>query len=195
MADIGYARVSTSRQSLDQQLDALQAAGVAPDRIYSDKLSGAREDRPGLAAALDYARDGDTLTVTSLDRLGRSLTHVITTIAQLQERGIVLRSLRESIDFSTSVGRMLAAIFAALAEYERELINERATAAREARAARGLTVGRPRRLNADKARQIRALRNQGESIADLCATFGVSRATLYRALGEGHDDRRLPRVG
>lgn len=184
MADIGYARVSTSRQSLDQQLDALTAAGVDPERIYTDKLSGARTDRPGLAAALDYAREGDRLTVTSLDRLGRSLTHVIATIDDLAQRGIVLRSLRESIDFSTSVGRMIAAIFAALAEYERVLIAERATSAREARSKRDLPVGRPRKLTPDKARQARALRASGEPIADIMATLGVSRATLYRALGD-----------
>src|SRR4051794_29273117 len=102
---LGYARVSTRKQTTDQQVDALVAAGVDPDRIYSDVLSGARQDRPGLAALLTYAREGDTIVVVALDRLGRSLSHMVKTIEELQGRDINLKSLREGIDFSTSTGR------------------------------------------------------------------------------------------
>lgn len=182
MTAIGYTRVSTSHQTTDQQLDALTAAGV--ERVFTDVMSGARDDRPGLAALLDYARTGDTVVVVALDRLGRSLSGIIRTIEQLGERGVHIRSLREGIDTSTSVGRMLAGVFGALAEYERSLINERATAAREAAAARGKQTGRPKSLTDDQARQLRTLHAGGESVADLCRSFGVSRATAYRVLGD-----------
>jgi len=180
MAVIGYARVSTDHQCLEAQHDALTAAGCA--RIFTDKLSGAREDRPGLAALLDYVRAGDMVTVVALDRLGRSLSAVIRTIERLTENQVLLRSLREGIDYSTSTGRMLAGIFAALAEYERELIHERAAAARAAARLRGRHTGRPPRLTPTQTRQVRSLRTGGESINELVRTFGVSRATIYRAL-------------
>jgi DNA invertase Pin-like site-specific DNA recombinase len=180
MANLGYARVSTSNQTLEQQFDALDAVPV--ERIFHDVMSGVRTDRPGLQALLNYARDGDTVTVVALDRLGRSLSHVIATIDDLQSRGILLRSLREGVDFNTSVGRMVAGIFAALAEYERTLINERATAAREAARARGRHVGRKRLLDPARIEQARILRSNGQSVAEICATLAVSRATLYRAL-------------
>jgi DNA invertase Pin-like site-specific DNA recombinase len=173
---VGYARVSTDHQSLDQQLDALNAAGCA--RIFTDHLSGAREDRPGLVALLGYIRDGDTVVVVALDRLGRSLSGVIRTIETLTEAGVLLKSLREGIDYSTATGRMLAGIFAALAGYERELMHERAAAAR----ARGRHTGRPAKLTPAQVRQVRALRTGGESITELVAGYGVSRATIYRAL-------------
>ncbi len=179
MANLGYARVSTGRQSLDQQHDALTAAGV--ERIFDDKTSGARNDRPGLTALLDYARDGDTVTVVALDRLGRSLSGVIATIDTLHHRGILLRSLREGIDYTTPTGRMLAGIFAALAEYERTLINERATAARDAARARGRHIGRTPKLSPTQIEHAHALRAAGTTIAEISETLHVSRATLYRA--------------
>jgi len=145
-------------------------------------LSGARDDRPGLAALLAYARPGDTVVVAALDRLGRSLSGVIRTIETLTKAGVALRSLREGIDYSTPTGRMLAGIFAALAEYERDLMHERAAAAREAARVRGRHTGRTRSLTPDQIRQVRALRAEEESVADLVRTFGVSRATIYRAL-------------
>src|SRR6202043_688066 len=134
-AQLGYARVSTGHQSLDQQLDALTAAGVNPKRVYRDKLSGAstREQRPGLAALLDYARHGDAIVVVGIDRLGRNAAEVMTTIRDLGERGIVLRSLREGIDTANASGRMVAGVLASLAELELELGRERRTAARDAR--------------------------------------------------------------
>lgn len=179
----GYARVSTARQVNDRQVDALVEHGVAPADIYTDKISGAKFVRRGLSELLSVAREGDTIVVASLDRLGRSLSQVIATANELNQRGIVLRSLRESIDYSTSVGRMLAGIFASLAEYERDLINERAAEARASAKARGKQVGRPPRLTVDQARQLRALHDSGESVADLCASFKVSRATVYRIIG------------
>jgi len=177
---VGYARVSTDHQSLEAQRDALTAAGCM--RVFPDQLSGVREDRPGLAALLDYVRAGDVVVVVALDRLGRSLSSVIRTIETLTETGVLLRSLREGIDYSTPTGRMLAGIFAALAGYERELMHERAAAARAAARARGRHTGRPPRLTADQGRQVRSLRAGGETIADLVRGFGVSRATIYRAL-------------
>jgi len=182
-----YARVSTDHQSLEAQHDALTAAAGC-ERIFTDKLSGAREDRPGLAALRDYVRAGDTVTVVALDRLGRSPSTVIRTIERLTEDGVLLRSLREGIDYSTSTGRMLAGIFAALAEYERELIHERAAAARAAARLRGRHTGRPPRLTPAQTRQVRSLRTGGESINELVRTFGVSRATIYRALHASEQD-------
>lgn len=180
MTLIGYARVSTDHQSLEAQRDALTAAGC--ERIFTDTMSGASESRPGLAALLDYARAGDTIVVVALDRLGRSLSRVIRTIETLTTAGVLLRSLREGIDYATPTGRMLAGIFGALAEYERELMHERAAAARAAARARGRHTGRPPRLSPAQARQVRALRDGGKSITDLVRTFAVSRATIYRAL-------------
>lgn len=179
---LGYARVSTKKQTTDAQLDALVAAGVEPDRVYADVLSGARSDRPGLAALLNYAREGDTIVVVALDRLGRSLSHMVKTIEDLQARGVNLRSLREGIDFATPTGRLQAAIFSAMAEYERELIRERATAAREAAAARGRQVGRPRALSASQAETARRMRDGGFDVTSIAKTLAVSRATIYRAI-------------
>lgn len=176
----GYARVSTGHRSLEAQTDALTAAGC--ERIFSDTLSGAREDRPGLPAMVDYVCPGDTVVVVALDRLGRSLSGVIRTVETLTAAGVLLRSLREGIDYSTPTGRMLAGIFTALAAYERDLMHERATAAREAAHLRGRHTGRPPKLTKDQARQVRSLRAGGEPISDLVRSYGVSRATIYRAL-------------
>ena len=133
---------------------------------------------------MTYVREGDTVVVVALDRLGRSLSGIIRTIESLTERGIVLRSLRESIDTSTSVGRMLVGIFGSLAEYERSLIAERSEVAREAARARGRQTGRPRALNADQAALARRMRDAGESVATIRTTLGVGRSTLYRLLAE-----------
>jgi len=141
--------VSTEHQSLDQQVDALAAAGVESSRVYSDKLSGmsTREQRPGLASLLDYAREGDAIVVVGIDRLGRNAAEVMTTIRELGERGIVLRSLREGIDTSNATGRMVAGVLASLAELELELGRERRAASRNARKARGQSIGRPKALD------------------------------------------------
>src|SRR5689334_20823428 len=151
---IGYARVSTTDQTLALQQDALTKAGC--DRIFTDTASGARTDRPGLAEALTYARSGDTLVVWRLDRLGRSLVHLIQTVAQLQERGVHFRSLQEQLDTSTSGGKLVFHFFGALAEFERDLIRERTMAGLAAARARGRRGGR-RPLSEAKVRQLRTL--------------------------------------
>lgn len=183
---LGYARVSTGHQSLDQQVDALTAAGVDSDRVYSDKLSGAstREQRPGLAALLDYARPGDAIVVVGIDRLGRNAAEVMTTIRELGERNIVLRSLREGIDTSNATGRMVAGVLASLAELELELGRERRTAARDARRARGQSIGRPKALDHSRMALAQRMHASGESASIIAATLGVSRATVYRALAD-----------
>lgn len=183
---LGYARVSTSHQSLDQQVDALTAAGVDAERVYSDRLTGTstREQRPGLGALLDYARDGDAIVVIGIDRLGRNAAEVMSTIRELGERGIVLRSLREGIDTSDAAGRMVAGVLASLAELELELGRERRSAAREARRARGQHIGRPKALTKSKAELARRMHNSGESANTIATTLGVSRATVYRVLAE-----------
>ena len=185
-AQLGYARVTTGHQSLDQQLDALTAAGVDPNRIYSDKLSGTstREQRPGLAALLDYARPGDAIVVVGIDRLGRNAAEVMTTIRELRDREIVLRSLREGIDTSNATGRMVAGVLASLAELELELGRERRAAAREARRARGQHIGRPKALDEKKAALAQRMHASGESASTIATALGVSRATVYRVLAE-----------
>src|SRR5258705_5670966 len=184
-AQLGYARVSTEHQSLDQQLDALTAAGVDADRVYTDKLSGAsaRAQRPGLAALMDYAREGDAIVVIGIDRLGRNAAEVMMTIRELGERGIVLRSLREGIDTSNATGRMVAGVLASLAELELELGRERRPAARDGRRARGQSIGRPKALTDEKAGLARRMHASGEGASTIAATLGVSRATVYRVLG------------
>ncbi|MCB0933371.1 MAG: recombinase family protein [Mycobacterium sp.] len=183
---LGYARVSTGHQSLDQQLDALAAAGVGPDHLYTDKLSGTstREQRPGLATLLAYARPGDSIVVVGIDRLGRNAAEVMATIRELGQRDIVLRSLREGIDTGTATGRMVAGVLASLAELELELGRERRSAAREARRARGQHVGRPKALDASKAALARRMHAAGEPVKTIAETLGVSAATVYRVLAE-----------
>jgi DNA invertase Pin-like site-specific DNA recombinase len=178
-----------SLESLDQQADALTEAGVDPARLYSDKLSGAstREQRPGLAALLDYAREGDAIIVVGIDRLGRNAAEVMSTIRELGERGIVLRSIREGIDTSNATGRMVAGVLASLAELELELKRERRSAAREARRSRGQAIGRPKALDASKTALVRRMHASDESARTIAAALGVSRATVYRVLAEEAD--------
>lgn len=189
---LGYARVSTDHQSLDQQQDALTAAGVELERIYSDKLSGTttRDERPGLAALLDYAREGDVIVVIGIDRLGRSLIEVMSTIRDLGQRGIVLRSLREGIDTSTATGRMVAGVLASVAELELELQRERRAASMEARRQRGQPVGRPPALTASQVAQVLKLHAGGESVVDIAKSFRVGRDTVYRVIRAAAADER-----
>jgi DNA invertase Pin-like site-specific DNA recombinase len=183
---LGYARVSAGHHSLDQQVDALTAAGVQTARVYGDKLSGTstRKQRPGLAALMDYAREGDAIVVVGIDRLGRNAAEVMTTIRELGERGIVLRSLREGIDTSNAAGRMVAGVLASLAELELEFGRERRAAARAARRARGQSVGRPKALDESKMALAQRMHASGESANTIAATLGVSRATVYRVLAD-----------
>lgn len=190
---LGYVRVSTGHQSLDAQTDALTAAGVDPERIYSDKLTGTstREQRPGLAALLDYARSGDTIVVVGIDRLGRNAAEVMLTIRDLGERGIVLRSLREGIDTANATGRMIAGVLASLAELELELGRERRAAAKAARRARGMPIGRPRKLSPDKLALAERMRASGEPVPTIAATLRVSVPTMYRLLAERAGQREV----
>lgn len=180
---LGYARVSTASQDLDGQLVALAAQGVESGRVFTDKLSGAvNTDRPGLAALLHYAREGDTVVVTAIDRLGRSVAEVTRTIAELGERRILLRAIREGIDTGTPTGRAVAAIMATLAELELELGRERRTASRDARRARRLPATKPAKLTFERQQQLRRLAETGEPVHELAKAFGISRATAYRYL-------------
>jgi DNA invertase Pin-like site-specific DNA recombinase len=181
-ATLGYARVSTNGQNLDAQVTALTAAGVDADRIFTDKLSGVGTHRPGLAAMLNYARDGDTVVVTAIDRLGRSVAEVTRTISGFGERRILLRALREGVDTGTPTGRAVAAIMATLAELELELGRERRAASRDSRRARSLPATKPARLTAERQQQLRRLAETGEPVHELAKAFGISRATAYRYL-------------
>jgi len=182
-AVLGYARVSTTGQDLVTQLIALNAAGVDTECVFTDRLSGsAKTARPGLAAMLDYARAGDTLVVCAIDRLGRSVAEVTRTIAELSERRILLRALREGIDTATPTGRAVAAIMATLAELELELGRERRAASRESRRARHLPATKPPKLTIDRQEQLRRLAATGEPVRELAAAFGIGRATAYRYL-------------
>lgn len=183
---IGYARVSKAdgRQSLDLQTDALNAAGVPAARIWSDLASGRTEDRAGLEACLKAARAGDVLVVWKLDRLGRSLHHLVRTVALLSDRDIGLRVLTgqgAQIDTTTAAGRLCFGIFAALAEFESELIRERTLAGLQAARARGRTGGRRFALSKAQVRlAMAAMANRDTSVAALCKDLGISPVTLYR---------------
>src|SRR5215217_1884849 len=181
---IGYARVSTTDQTLALQQDALQMASC--DRIFTDTASGSKAERKGLDEALDFARAGDTLVVWRLDRLARSLRHLIDTINSMQARGVGFRSLTEQIDTTTSGGKLIFHVFGALAEFERDLIRERTHAGLTAARARGRLGGRPKKLaDAKQLELARTLYAGGETDIDtICATLGISRATLYRYLKE-----------
>jgi DNA invertase Pin-like site-specific DNA recombinase len=190
---LGYGRVSTEHQSLDQQGDALAAAGVESSRVYSDKLSGTstRQQRPGLASLLDYAREGDAIVVVGIDRLGRNAAEVVTTIRELGDRGIVVRSLREGIDTSNATGRMVAGVLASLAELELELGRERRAASRDARRARGQSIGRPKALDQSKVALAQRMHASGESASTIAATLKVSRATVCRVLADDNDTEEV----
>ncbi|HMB07613.1 MAG TPA: recombinase family protein [Isosphaeraceae bacterium] len=180
---IGYARVSTADQKLDLQNDALTQAGC--ERIFTDTTSGTNAARTGLEQALAFARKGDTLVVWKLDRLGRSLRHLVETLAALRGRGIGFRSLQESLDTTTSGGKLVFHVFAALAEFERDLIRERTRAGLDAARARGKRGGRRRKLDARKRAQALTLyQDKSNTIDDICRTLRVGRSTLYRYLAE-----------
>ena len=184
---IGYARVSTNEQNLDLQRDALRKAGVSVKNLYTDKITGTKEERPGLAEALSHLREGDTLVVWRLDRLGRSLKHLIETVTALQITGVSFQSITENINTSSATGQLVFHIFASLAEFERSLIKERTIVGVAAARARGRKGGRPhldtawskvamaKRLYADKT----------NTPDDICETLHISRATLYRYINAG----------
>lgn len=183
---IGYMRVSKTdgSQATDLQYDALVAAGVNPAHLYEDQASGKHESRPGLASCLKALRPGDTLIVWKLDRLGRDLRHLINTVHDLTERGVGLKVLTghgAAIDTTTAAGKLVFSIFAALAEFERELIAERTVAGLASARARGRKGGRPFKMNAAKLRLAMAAMGQPETkVSDLCHELGITRQTLYR---------------
>ena len=176
---VAYVRVSTAEQSLNLQLDAVKAAGA--ERTFTDVASGNRDDRPGLIAAIAFARPGDTLLVWRLDRLGRSLPHLVATLNDLSTRNIGFRSLTESIDSGTAGGRLVLNLFASLASFERDLLRERTMAGLNAARARGRVGGRPQIMTlkmVSKAQTLLAEPNV--KVADVCKIMGVGRSTLYR---------------
>lgn len=180
---IGYARVSTDDQNLDLQRDALEKAGC--EKIYTDQQSGASTERLGLSGVLEIARAGDTLVVWRLDRLGRSLKHLIHLVEKLEQQGIGLRSLQENIDTTTSGGRLVFHLFGALAEFERNLIRERTQAGLSAARARGRQGGRPKLLDPKKRElALRLYKERQHSIAEICKIMGISKSTLYNYLAE-----------
>ena len=177
---LGYARVSTLHQDEALQHDALRQAGC--DRIYADKASGKLESRPGLDDLLAHARAGDTVVVWRLDRLGRSLKHLIEVVADLEHRGVAFQSLTEAIDTSTSGGRLVFHVFASLAEFEAGIIRERTLAGLAAARARGRTGGRPTVWTPEKQRTAHSMHHAGEDVSDIARVLGVSRASVYRLL-------------
>jgi DNA invertase Pin-like site-specific DNA recombinase len=176
----GYARVSTADKDKALQVDALKAAGC--DKIYVDHASGSLERRVELDRILEQIREGDTLAVWRLDRLGRSLKHLMTVVADLETRGVAFQSLTETIDTNTVAGKLLFHIFGALAEFERALIQERTVAGLAAARARGRMGGRPSVWNAKKAKAACKMYDDGETVADISAVLKVSRASIYRML-------------
>jgi DNA invertase Pin-like site-specific DNA recombinase len=181
---IGYMRVSTDgdRQVLDLQRDALLAAGVDERHPFEDRISGSRGDRAGLTRALAFVRPGDCLVVWKLDRLGRSLPHLLTTVTDLKERGIAFRSLTEQMDTTTPQGEFLFHVFGALAQFERSLTQERVRAGLAAASRRGRRGGRPAVIDVEKLLAITAALDGGATKAAVCRTFGIRRSTLIDSL-------------
>ena len=181
---IGYMRVSTDgdRQSTDLQRDALMSAGVDERNIFDDKASGSKDDRVGLAQALEYVKEGDTLVVWKLDRLGRSLPHLIEIISHLKSKSVGVKSLTEGMDTSSPSGELLFHVFGALAQFERSLIQERVNAGLTAARKRGRIGGRPRAISQEKMATILEALNSGMSKAAVCRTFEVKRSTLIDAI-------------
>ena len=180
---IGYARVSTLEQNLDLQHDALKAAGC--EKIIVDRMSGTRRDRAGLEQVREQLRKGDVLVVWRLDRLGRSLKHLIELMSELEEQGIGFQSVTEAIDTTTPGGKLVFHIFGALAEFERNLIRERTKAGLEAARARGRQGGRPKKKDAkQRALAVTLYREKGHSVGEICQMMGISKPTLYAYVRE-----------
>lgn len=189
---ISYARVSTHEQLLDLQLDALAKAGVEPDKIFTDTISSRKAERPELKRALDQLRPGDTLVVWRLDRLARSLQELISLVNLIHAKGADIKSLTEHMDTTTPGGKLVFHVFASVAEFERDIIQERTKAGLEAARARGRKGGRPpldkdasKRKKIDMAKALHD--DPTNSIEDICKTLHISRATLYRWLGKGNE--------
>src|SRR5438067_871895 len=188
---IGYARVSTQDQTLNLQKDALEKLGC--NKIFTDTSSGTKAERKGLEEALEYVREGDTLVVWRLDRLGRSLKHLIETITKLNNRKIGFKSIQENIDTTTSGGKLIFHIFGALAEFERDIIRERTNAGLQAARARGRLGGRPKATGLNTPKKVAIAQvlydNKNNTIEEICRTLNISRATLYRYINIGKKER------
>tara|TARA_R110002126_G_C10435358_1_gene498491 strand:+ start:268 stop:834 length:567 start_codon:yes stop_codon:yes gene_type:complete len=184
---IGYARVSTLEQNLDLQIDALEKAGCK--KIITDEVSGSVADRPGLAQLKDILREGDTVVVWRLDRLGRSLKHLITLVNDFDQSKVALESLQESINTTTSTGQLIFHMFGALAEFERNLIKERTKAGLASARARGRLGGRPKQLDFNKRQLVVKLYSDKEhTVKNICQMMGISKPTLYQYLREAELD-------
>ncbi|MET9078213.1 recombinase family protein [Streptomyces sp. NPDC004232] len=182
---LGYARVSTTKQSLERQLNSLGAVGIAEQQIYVDKKSGASVDRPGLADLLAYARPGDTVVVHTLDRLGRNLREVLNLVHDLSEKNIGVRSLADPLPINTAdegMGRIAFLLLALFAEMERTFTAERAAHARAVAEAAGRRIGRPVAHPADKIEYARLLKQQGSSLGEIAAKTGIPKTSLHRYL-------------
>ena len=176
---VGYVRVSTGEQNDDLQQDALKKAGC--EKIFTDTASGSVKERSGLMKTMEMLRDGDTLVVWKLDRLGRSLPHLVELVNGFKDKGIEFRSLQESIDTNSGIGKLVFHLFASLAEFERDIIRERTMAGLNAARARGRLGGRPKALDDNKIIQAKALyKDKDLSIKDICSTLGIGRTTFYR---------------
>lgn len=188
--NFGYARVSTTSQTNDRQLDALTAEGIDVEDIFTDKISGARQSRPGLNDLLSRVRPGDSITVQSFDRLGRTALHVFQTLADLEEKGVTVNSLKGSEkQFSGATGKFLRDVLILVAELERSMNAERVAEARAARAARAKdgeqVAGRPiTAMTTENIKKIRQHKAKGRTVAEIVKLTGVSRASVYRALSE-----------
>ena len=192
MALVGYARVSTLDQDPALQLDALAAAGCT--KVFEERASGARADRPGLRQAVDYVREGDVLVVWKLDRLGRSLAHLIETVAALEQRDVGFRSVTESIGTTTPGGRLVFHLFGALGQFERDLIRERTRAGLAAAAARGRKGGRKPVIDANKLTRARSMIAKGLTGREAASRLRVGKTALYEALRPGAREIKLAEV-
>lgn len=186
--ELGYARVSTTHQDLERQLDALGRHGIPDERIYADKKTGATIDRPGFTELLRYTRDGDTIVATNLDRLGRNLRECLNIVHDLREQGIGIKTLKDPIPIDATdnspMAELAVALLALFAHMERVFMRERAAHAREVAQAKGKLPGRPRKLDTNQLAAARAALDAGQPVDQVAAAFGVSRATLYRNLSE-----------
>jgi len=179
---IGYARVSTIDQKPELQTDALIQAGVDERNIYEDKISGIKIERPKLNEALEYLKSGDTLIVWKLDRLGRSLSHLIKILEELKSKNVAFRSLTEGIDTSTPIGMLLFHISGAFAQFDREIIRERTSAGLKAAQMRGIRGGRPKALSEEQVESAKNLRKLGFGVSYIARSLNTSTATIYREL-------------
>lgn len=190
--ELGYARVSTTHQDLERQLDALGKHGIPDERIYADKKTGATIDRPGFTELLRYARSGDTIVATNLDRLGRNLRECLNIVHELREQGIGIKTLKDPIPIDTTddspMAELAVALLALFAHMERVFMRERAAHAREVAQAKGKLPGRPRKLDVNQLAAARAALNAGQAVDQVAAAFGVSRATLYRNLADAQEE-------